>query len=74
MQHDYPEVGNLGVAVSDVVELGDTRTEAVDLRVGGSEGVALGRAESDVELSVALSDVVELGDFEPEVVKLGVTV
>ena len=61
LQQDFPEVMDLGVTVSDVVELGDTITEVVDLGVGGSGGVVLGVAVSEVELGVALSEV-ELGD------------
>ena len=34
LQQDSPEVVDLGVTVSDVVELGDTRPEVVDLSAG----------------------------------------
>ena len=71
LQQDYSEVVDPGVTLSDEVGLGDTRTEAVDLGVGGPGGVVLGVAVHEVELGVALSDVVELGDAKPKVVELG---
>ena len=74
LQQDYPEVVDLGVAASGVVELDDTRSEVVDLGVGEFGGVVLGVAVSEVDLGVAVSEVLKLGDAEPEVVKLGVTV
>ena len=71
LQQDYSEVVDPGVTLSDEVGLGDTKTEAVDLGVGGPGGVVLGVAVHEVELGVALSDVVELGDAKPKVVELG---
>ena len=74
LQQDYPEVVDLGVALSDVVDLGDAKPEVVELGVAVSEVVELGLAVSEVELGVAVSEVLELGDAEPEVVELGVAV
>ena len=50
LQQDYPDVVDLGVALSAVLELGDAKLEVVELGVAGSEVVELVLVVSEVEL------------------------